>query len=271
MLAAGGRAPPCPDRSRDGRLVRTDDEGLMTTTKRPARSADPNGDAPKSTAARRRHPGRRRLPERRRRRPSRPASTSGCSIRIGPTRSSSSRRPSTAGSAITSSCGSTSRVRSTTRSRRGSRSGWSSARRRVARSGRPIAARTWRFTAATSMSAWRPRRTREPSESPHWLDLVAAGNVVLTSHAEPVAFLRDLDDRVEADTNVGVIDAPAFVATAIDSAVTSYFKSVDEIEEDGRAPRPARPERAAGRRRPRRPRGAAAPDRPSPPRAERRA
>ncbi len=82
------------------------------------------------------------------------------------------------------------------------------------------------------MSAWRPRRTREPSESPHWLDLVAADNVVLTSHAEPVAFLRDLDDRVEADANVGVIDAPAFVATAIDSAVTSYFKSVDEIEEE---------------------------------------
>jgi Mg2+ and Co2+ transporter CorA len=72
---------------------------------------------------------------------------------------------------------------------------------------------------------------REPSESPHWLDLVAADNVVLTNHVEPVAFLRDLDDRVEADTNVGGIDASAFVATAIDSAVTSYFKSVDEIED----------------------------------------
>ena len=71
-----------------------------------------------------------------------------------------------------------------------------------------------------------------PSESPHWLDLVAADNVVLTSHADPIAFLRDLDDRVEADANVGAIDAPAFVATAIDSAVTGYFKSVDEIEEE---------------------------------------
>ncbi len=72
---------------------------------------------------------------------------------------------------------------------------------------------------------------REPSESPHWLDLVAADNVVLTNHVEPVAFLRDLDDRVEADANVGGIDASAFVATAIDSAVTGYFKSVDEIED----------------------------------------
>jgi magnesium transporter len=72
----------------------------------------------------------------------------------------------------------------------------------------------------------------EPSETPHWLDLVAAENVVLTSHAEPIAFLRDLDDRVEADTNVGGIDASAFVATALDSAVTSYFKSVDDIEDE---------------------------------------
>ncbi|HEY4190858.1 MAG TPA: CorA family divalent cation transporter [Candidatus Limnocylindrales bacterium] len=73
---------------------------------------------------------------------------------------------------------------------------------------------------------------REPSESPHWLDLVAGANVVLTSHAEPVAFLRDLNERVEADASVGAIDAPAFVATALDAAVTSYFKSVDEIEQE---------------------------------------
>ena len=75
------------------------------------------------------------------------------------------------------------------------------------------------------------RADHEPSETPQWLDLVASGNVVLTRHAEPIAFLRDLDDRVEADANVGVIDAPAFVATALDSAVTGYFKSVDEIED----------------------------------------
>ena len=32
--------------------------------------------------------------------------------------------------------------------------------------------------------------------------------------------------------HVGAIDAPAFVATALDAAVTSYFKSVDEIEDE---------------------------------------
>ena len=113
----------------------------------------------------------------------------------------------------------------------GSRSGWSSARRpRHALEQADRAAHL-----ALHGSYFHVRVATEadfdPSESPHWLDLVAAGNVVLTSHAEPVAFLRDLNDRVEADTNVGVIDAPAFVATAIDSAVTSYFKSVDAIEE----------------------------------------
>ena len=160
-----------------------------------------------------------------------PGSASASSIRIEPTRSSTSRRPSIAGSATTSSSGSTSRDRwtpgSTTRSRRG----WSSGPRRGERSARGteparIALHGGYFHVRVATEA-----DHEPSESPHWLDLVAAGNVVLTRHAEPVAFLRELDERVEADTNVGAIDAPAFVATAIDSAITSYFKSVDEIED----------------------------------------
>ncbi len=80
----------------------------------------------------------------------------------------------------------------------------------------------------------------DPSESPHWLDLLAAGNVVVSSHAEPVALLQHLDERIETDTTIGVIDAAAFVATAVDAAVTSYFKAVDAIEEavdrlDGKA------------------------------------
>jgi Mg2+ and Co2+ transporter CorA len=54
---------------------------------------------------------------------------------------------------------------------------------------------------------------------------------VLSSHADPIPFLADLDDRIEADATVGAIDSAAFVATTIDSAVTSYFKGIDEIEE----------------------------------------
>ena len=72
---------------------------------------------------------------------------------------------------------------------------------------------------------------RDPSETPGWLDLIAARNVVLSQHAEPVAILRDIDDRIEADATIGQLDAAAFAASAVNSAVTSYFKSVDEIEE----------------------------------------
>ena len=71
----------------------------------------------------------------------------------------------------------------------------------------------------------------DPSESPRWLDLVAAHNVVLTWHEDPVPILRDLDERIETDATIGNLDAAAFVASAVDAAVTSYFKSVDQIEE----------------------------------------
>lgn len=71
-----------------------------------------------------------------------------------------------------------------------------------------------------------------PSESPRWLDLLAAGNLVLTSHQEPIEFLHNLDQRIEADATVGAIDGAAFVATAVDAAVTSYFRAVDDIEDE---------------------------------------
>ena len=85
---------------------------------------------------------------------------------------------------------------------------------------------------------------RDSSESPRWLDLLAAENVVLTSHVESIEFLRHLNERIESDATVGAIDAAAFVATAVDSAVTSYFRAVDAIEEavdrlDGRALKPS--------------------------------
>jgi magnesium transporter len=80
----------------------------------------------------------------------------------------------------------------------------------------------------------------DPSESPRWLDLLAAGNVVLSSHQEPIDLVKQLDERIEADTTVGAIDAAAFVRSVVDAAVTSYFKSVDAFEDavdqlDGRA------------------------------------
>ena len=92
----------------------------------------------------------------------------------------------------------------------------------------------------TSTSGSRPRPTTIRSETPRWLDLLAADDVVLSSHPEPIEFLPHLDEWIEWDATVGAIDAAAFVRTVLDAAVTTYFEAVDAIEDavdalDGRA------------------------------------
>lgn len=81
---------------------------------------------------------------------------------------------------------------------------------------------------------------RDPTQGPRWLDLLAARNIVLSSHTDPIDFLKQMDERIEADTTVGAIDAASFVRSVLDAAVTSYFQAVDAIEDavdalDGRA------------------------------------
>ena len=73
--------------------------------------------------------------------------------------------------------------------------------------------------------------TQRPRSSP-WLSIVAASNVVITHHLEPIAFLDDLDKRVEADTSFGLLDADGFLVTLLDETVTSYFRTVDSIEDE---------------------------------------
>jgi Mg2+ and Co2+ transporter CorA len=72
---------------------------------------------------------------------------------------------------------------------------------------------------------------REPDATP-WLDIVGGGNVVITSHREPIQLLDDMDDRIQADTTFGLLDASTFVASLLGAAVTSYFTAVDAIEDD---------------------------------------
>ena len=64
-----------------------------------------------------------------------------------------------------------------------------------------------------------------------WLDIVAAKNRVLTVHHEPIDFLADIDERIEADADLGRIDAAGFMAVLLDGAVTTYYSAVDRIEE----------------------------------------
>ena len=72
---------------------------------------------------------------------------------------------------------------------------------------------------------------RQPDATP-WLDIVGGGNVVITSHRAPIKFLDDMDDRIQADTTFGLLDASTFVASLLGAAVTTYFTAVDAIEDD---------------------------------------
>jgi magnesium transporter len=92
------------------------------------------------------------------------------------------------------------------------------------------------------------RVTAEPNEKrlaeTPWLDIVAGGNVVITHHEKPIRFLDDLDERINEDTSIGTLDAPAMLGSLLNAAVTSYFRSVDAIEDevdelDGRSLRDA--------------------------------
>jgi magnesium transporter len=68
-------------------------------------------------------------------------------------------------------------------------------------------------------------------EEARWLTIVAGRNVIVTVHAEPIGFLDKLDDRIEADTLVGLIDSGSFVAALLDEVVTGYFAAVDAVED----------------------------------------
>jgi magnesium transporter len=71
---------------------------------------------------------------------------------------------------------------------------------------------------------------REPREAA-WLDIVGGHNVVITHHSAPIGFLDEMDERIERDTSFGALDSASFVATLLDGAVTSYFRTVDAIED----------------------------------------
>jgi Mg2+ and Co2+ transporter CorA len=65
-----------------------------------------------------------------------------------------------------------------------------------------------------------------------WLDIVAGSNLVVTRHTDAMRFLDQLDERIERDTTLGNLDAAAFVASLLDSAVTTYLRAIDTIEDD---------------------------------------
>jgi magnesium transporter len=71
---------------------------------------------------------------------------------------------------------------------------------------------------------------KRPAET-RWIDIVAGRNLVITRHEGPIGFLDDIDERINADTSIGTLDAAAFLASLLDSVVTSYFNAVDAIQD----------------------------------------
>jgi magnesium transporter len=81
------------------------------------------------------------------------------------------------------------------------------------------------LTVAAEPDALRPRDSA-------WLTAVAAPNAVITLHEQPIEFLEDLDEQVQADSAYGLLDSHSFLATLLQATVTSYLRAVDRIEED---------------------------------------
>ncbi|MEO8626063.1 MAG: CorA family divalent cation transporter [Candidatus Limnocylindrales bacterium] len=79
------------------------------------------------------------------------------------------------------------------------------------------------------------------------LDLVAAPNIVVTVHDDPIEGLDLPLDVQEGETTFGALDAPAFTAMLLDGMLTGYFQAVENVEReidelDERALRSSRPE-----------------------------
>jgi magnesium transporter len=79
------------------------------------------------------------------------------------------------------------------------------------------------------------------------LDLLAAPNVVVSVHDQPIQGLGLPLDVADAETTIGALDAPEFIATLLDGMLTGYFHAVEGIERridelDERALRSTRPD-----------------------------
>jgi magnesium transporter len=57
-------------------------------------------------------------------------------------------------------------------------------------------------------------------------------NWVLTSHAGELALIDEFRDRAEGPGEIGILDAPTFLASFLGSVVTSYQRAFDKIEMD---------------------------------------
>jgi Mg2+ and Co2+ transporter CorA len=62
------------------------------------------------------------------------------------------------------------------------------------------------------------------------VDFVLAANLIVTVHHRPAGFLNSFVHRVKGDSDLGELDAPAFLAGLLDWHVTSFFRLLEELE-----------------------------------------
>lgn len=63
------------------------------------------------------------------------------------------------------------------------------------------------------------------------VDCFLGSNWVMTAHTADIAALDDFRKIAEGAGEIGLLDAPSFLATVLESVVTSYLHAFDEIEE----------------------------------------
>ncbi len=62
------------------------------------------------------------------------------------------------------------------------------------------------------------------------IHFVLATNIVVTIHLQPVAMLVNFDEQVKGDSDLGLLDAPSFLAAMLDWHITGFFRIIEDVE-----------------------------------------
>lgn len=64
------------------------------------------------------------------------------------------------------------------------------------------------------------------------IDIIAGKNFVITIHEGEVKYFNEFQDREKGETTLGKLDAESFIATLLDLHLVSYFRALENIEEE---------------------------------------
>ena len=64
------------------------------------------------------------------------------------------------------------------------------------------------------------------------LDVVVGRNLVITVHEGGLAAIRDFDEQVRGERDLGLLDAGAFMAGLLDAVLATYLGEVEDIERE---------------------------------------